>query len=62
MIAGAAVFLNYCVKWIDGTGISPYMSYGVEAIEFFLFSVDAVCLFVFVIKETWIFVREIIRL
>ena len=38
------------------------MSYGVEAIEFFLFAVDVVCLLVFVIKETWIFVREIIRL
>jgi TRAP-type C4-dicarboxylate transport system permease small subunit len=62
LIGGAAVFLNYCTIWIEGTGISPYVMYGVHGIEFLLFAIDVICFLVFVFKETWIFVRDIIRL
>ena len=61
MVGGVAVLLNYAVNLIQGSGVSPYMILAVQALEFFLFAVDFICLVVFVIKEAWILVREIVH-
>jgi hypothetical protein len=44
-----------------GAHISPYILYGVQGMEFFLFAADFVCLVAFVVKETLIFLRDICR-
>lgn len=61
LVAGAAVFLNYCTVLIEGTGVSRYLVEAVRLLEFFLFACDFICFIVFQGKETWILLREIVR-
>jgi hypothetical protein len=46
---------------IAGTSVSHYIVEAIRGLEFFLFAVDFVCMVTFVIKETWIFLREIVH-
>jgi hypothetical protein len=61
VVGGAAVFLNYFTNLIEQLGISPYIVVAIQGLEFFLFAVDFLCLVIFIVKETWVFCREIIR-
>ena len=58
---GATYLLNWGTDLLSTTTVSRYIIYAVQGLEFFLFAADFICLVVFVIKETWIFLREILR-
>ena len=61
LVGGATVLLNYGADLIAGTSVSHYIVEAIRGLEFFLFAVDFVCMVTFVIKETWIFLREIVH-
>jgi hypothetical protein len=61
MVGGAAWLLNFAIALLSAATVSRYIIDVVQGLEFFLFAADIICLVAFVIKETWIFSREIIR-
>jgi hypothetical protein len=60
LVGAAAVALNYCAGWIAQADVSKYIVYAIQGLEIFLFSADFLCIIAFVIKETLIFLRDII--
>ena len=60
ILGSAAVMLHYIAEFIAASGVSPYIVLAVQALEFFLFAIDFMCMVVFVVREAWIFLREIV--
>jgi len=61
-VAGTtAVCLNYLTGLIEETHVSPYILSGVQGLEFLLFAADFICLLVFLIRETIMFLVDVWR-
>jgi hypothetical protein len=59
IVGVVAILLSYLTSFIEGSHVSPYILYGFQGLEIFLFAADIVCLVIFVVKETLIFCRQI---
>lgn len=61
IVGGAAVFLHYLTSIIKKWGVDDYIIMAIQGLGFFIFSIDFLCLVVFILKEAWTFVRELMR-
>ena len=60
LIGGATALLNWGTLRLEHSGISPLVLLALRGLEAFLFSVDCLCLLVFVTAETWTFLRDVV--
>lgn len=61
LIGAAAVLLHHAIVFIEYSRVSPSIIMTLHGIEFLIFASDALCLVVFIIHETNIFLRTILR-
>ena len=58
VVGAGAMVLSYLTGVLENAVLPSYIVYGVQGLEFFLFSADFICLAAFITKESIIFVRE----
>jgi hypothetical protein len=59
LITLAVLALHLLTHWVETQGISPYIVAALQTVEFVLFAVDVVCLFVFIFKEARTFILSL---
>lgn len=60
LVGGAAALLNVYTNLLSQAGISPLIVRAIHLTEYFLFAVDLLCFLVYVTRETWVLLREIV--
>ena len=60
LIGGAAALLDYYTKVLGGLGMSVWIIEAIKGTEYFLFAVDLLCFVVYVTRETWLLLREML--
>ena len=61
LMGGAVVLLHHATVFIEYSGVSPATILMLHGVEFVLFASDAVGLVVFILHETYVFLRGIFR-
>jgi hypothetical protein len=59
LIGGAAALLNIYTRLLENVGMSPLIIMAIHLTEYFLFGVDLLCFLVYVTREAWLLLREI---
>lgn len=62
LIGGAAALLNIYTRLLEGVGMSPLIIQAIHLTEYFLFGVDLLCFVVYVSREAWLLLREMLIL
>ncbi len=60
LVGGAAALLNVYTNLLSRIGMSPLIVEAIHLTEYFLFGVDLICLVVYVLRETWLLLREMV--
>ena len=59
VVGGAAYVLQIASDWIAEHHVSPYITYPMRGLEFFLFAVDFILFVLFFIREAWLFINAL---
>ena len=62
LIGGAAALLNMYTRLLEHAGMSELIVQAIHVTEYFLFAVDLFCLIVFIMREVWLLLREMLML
>ena len=61
LIGGAAALLNAYTRLLQRAGMSPLILEAVHLTEYVLFAADLLCFLVYVGREVWLLLRDILR-
>lgn len=62
LIGGAAALLNMYTRLLERAGMSEIILQAIHFTEYFLFAVDLFCFVVFILREVWLLLREMLML
>ena len=60
LIGGAAALLNAYTHLLERFGMSPHIIQAIHLTEYVLFAADMLCFSVYVAREVWLLLREIL--
>jgi|GEM_PF-2733569 len=60
LIGGAAALLNFYTRFLEQAGMSPLIIRAIHLTEYVLFGADLLCFLVYVAREVWLLLREIL--
>lgn len=61
LIGGAAAALDYYTRLLEQFGISPLIVRATQLVEYFVFLVDLLCFVIYIAREAWLLIRDILR-
>jgi hypothetical protein len=62
LIGGAAALLNYYTRFLETAGMPLLVIKAIHLTEYFLFGIDLVCFLVYVTREAWLLLRQMLVL
>lgn len=62
LIGGAAALLNMYTRLLERAGMSELIIQAIHLTEYFLFAVDLFCFVVYILREVWLLLREMLML
>ena len=60
LIGGAAALLGMYTRLLEHAGISPLIIQAIHWTEYVLFAADLVCFLVYIAREVWLLLRDIV--
>ncbi len=60
LVGGAAALLAFYTRFLESLGMQPPIIVAIHLTEYFLFAADLVCFLVYVSREAWHLVHEIL--